>query len=245
MEKELQQLGLSDKEAKTYLASLESGSTTVQQIARKSGLKRPTVYFAIDQLIKKGLMSSFERGKKRFFTAESPERLVSLIAFQRKKAQILEEDLQKILPELDSLFGLTGEKPKVKFFEGKEGLKAIQDDFLKTEDKNIENVYPRDDFIKVFSEAERKEYVAKLRKKKIKVRTIYTSKNESAKLISNPYAERKFVSHEKFPLSADITIYGNKVAIGTYRGKLVGVIIESKEIAETLRLVFNLAWKAA
>lgn len=243
LENELQQLGLSDKEAKTYLASLELGSAAVQEIAKKSGLKRPTVYFAIEQLVKKGLMSSFEKGKKTFFAAESPERLISLITLQQKKAQSLEENLRKFLPQLNDIFGLTGERPKIRFLEGKEGLKALQDDFLKTEDKNIENIYPRDDFIKVFSEAERKDYIAKLRKKRIKVRTIYTSQQKTVSLIPNPYAERKFVSYEKFPFSADITIYGNKVAIGTFRGKLVGVIIESKEIAETLRLIFNLAWE--
>lgn len=245
MEKELEQLGLSDKEAKTYLASLKLGPAPVQEIAKSSQLKRPTVYFAIEQLIKKGLMSSFEKGKKRFFSAESPERLVSLLALQKKKAQALEENLQGLLPQLNGLFDLTGEKPRVRFFEGKEGLKALQDDFLKTEDKNIENIYPRDDFIKVFSESERKDYVTKLKKKKIKVRTIYTSKQGTSALVPNPYAERKFVSHEKFPFSADITIYGDKIAIGTFKGKLVGIIIESKEIAETLRLVFDLAWKSA
>ena len=91
LEKELQQLGLSDKEAKTYLASLELGPVSVQEIAKKSGLKRPTVYFAIEQLIKMGLMSSFEKGKKRYFSAESPERLVSLITAQKRKATALEE----------------------------------------------------------------------------------------------------------------------------------------------------------
>lgn len=244
MEKELQQLGLSDKEAKTYVTFLEAGPSSVQDIAKKSGLKRPTVYFAIDQLVKRGLMSLVEKGKKRFFTAESPERLVSLIAVQKRKAQVLEEDLHKVLPGLNNLFSLTGEQPKIRFLEGKEGLKAVQEDFLKTKDKNIENIYPRDDFIKVFSESERKEYIANLRKKRIKVRTIYTSRQKNAVLIPNPSAERKFVPYEKFPFSADITIYGNKVAIGAYRGKLVGIIIESKEIAETLRLVFNLAWNS-
>lgn len=244
-EKELQQLGLSDKESKTYLASLELGSTSVQEIAKKAGLKRPTTYFAIGQLMKKGLMSSFEKGKKTFFTAESPERLVSLIAAQRRKAQALEEDLQRVLPELNNLFNLTGERPRVRFFEGKEGLKAIQEDILKSKIKSLENIYPRDDFIKVFSQKEREEYIAKREKQKIKVRTIYTSQKPPVLPSKERFVERKFVPHIRFPFSADIVIYGDKIAIGTYRGKLVGVIIESKEIAETLRLIFNLAWEAA
>ncbi len=244
-EKELQQLGLSDKEAKTYLASLELESTSVQEIAKKAGLKRPTTYFAIESLIKKGLISSFEKGKKRFFSAESPERLISLIAAQRRKAQALEEDLQGVLPELNSIFKLTGERPRVRFFEGKEGLRAIQEDFLKSKVKSLENIYPRDNFIKVFSKSEREAYVAKREKLKIKVRTIYTSKKGETRPSKPPLEENKFVSYDRFPFSADITIYGSKVAIGTFKGKLIGVIIESKEIAETLRLIFNLAWQAA
>ena len=135
MEKELEQLGLSDKEAKTYLASLSLGGSVVQNIAKKAELKRPTTYFAIEQLIKRGLMSYFEKGKKRYFVAESPERLISLLAARKKRAQLLETQLQKIMPELNSLFGLIGEKPKIQFFEGKEGIVSIREDILKTKTK--------------------------------------------------------------------------------------------------------------
>lgn len=238
-------MGLSDKEAKTYLASLELGPSSAQEIAKKAGLKRPTAYFAIDGLIKKGLMSSFEKGKKQFFAAESPERLVSVVANQKRKAAALEEDLRHILPTMNSLFHLAGEKPGVRFFEGKEGIKAMQEDFLKSRASSLENIYPRDDFVKIFSKPEREHYVRQREKKRIRVRTIYTSEAGAVLPAKDSLTERRFVSPKVFPFSADITIYGNMVAIATYRGKLIGVIIESKEIAETLRLIFNLAWQAA
>ena len=245
LDKELQQLGLSEKEAKVYLASLWLGPSSVQEIAKKAGLKRPTAYYAIEELMKRGLMSSVEKGKKRVFGSESPERLISLIAAQKRKVTALEEELRRFLPELNNIFGSIGERPKVRFFEGKEGIKVVQEDFLACRVKSLENIYPRDDFIKVFSPKEREEYVARRKKKKIKVRTIYTSQNPPALLTKEPLVERKFIPYDKFPFSADITIYGDKVAICTYKGKLIGIIIESKEIAETLRMVFNLAWLAA
>jgi sugar-specific transcriptional regulator TrmB len=244
-QKDLENLGLSDKEAKTYLASLELGPTAVQEIAKKAGLKRPTTYFAIEQLIKKGLMSSFEKGKKRFFSAESPERLVSLVGSQIKKAQTLEEQLQRILPGLNTIFDAYGERPRVRFFEGKEGLKAIREDFLKSGVKSLESIYPREDFYKVFSKDERRKYTAKRKKRRIKARVIYAIQEGSPLKAKELFTERRALPYKKFPFTADITIYGNKVAIGTYKGKLIGVIIESKEIAETLRLIFNLAWEAA
>lgn len=243
-QKALEQIGLSDKEGKVYLTSLELGPNSIQEIAKKSEFKRPTVHFTVENLIKRGLMSSFEKGKKRFFSAESPERLVSLIAVQRKKAQAIEEELQKILPGLNNMFDSAGEKPRVRFFEGKEGLKAVQEEILRSKISSLENIYPRDDFLKIFSKKERELYVAERKKRKIKARTIYTGK-EKTPFIKESSTERRYVPYDKFPFSADVVIFGNKVAIGTYKGKLMGVIIESKEIASTLRLIFNLAWETA
>lgn len=41
LERVLEKFGLSEKEAKIYLATLELGQATVQQIAKKAGLVRP------------------------------------------------------------------------------------------------------------------------------------------------------------------------------------------------------------
>lgn len=241
-EKQLQQLGLSEKEAKVYSASLELGPTSVQKIAKRAQLKRPTTYFAIEGLIRMGLISSFEKGKKRYFSAESPERLISLVAAQKRKAQALEEDLQKILPELNKIFGLSGERPKVRFFEGKEGIKAIQDDVLRSEFKSMEQFVPLDDSYKVFPPrpGDHRQKI-KTKFKKIPMRTIYTF---SKGAILSPERTR-FIPHEKFPFSTEITIYGDKVAIAALKEKIIGVIIESRIIADTLRSIFNLAWEAA
>lgn len=71
-EKELQNLGLSEKEAKVYTTSLELGPDTVQNIAKESGINRATTYVQIGTLKEKGLISEFEKGKKTYFVAESP-----------------------------------------------------------------------------------------------------------------------------------------------------------------------------
>jgi len=244
-ENELQQLGLSEKEAKVYLASLELGSTSVLEISKKAGLKRPTTYYAIEELIKKGLMSSFEKGKKRCFSAESPERLLSLIIVKRRKVAVLEEDLQRVLPELNNIFNLAGERPKVRFFEGREGIKTIQEDILKSKFNSIEEIVPLDESYKIFPPSS-KDHRHEMRKKakKISVKMIYSSKKGEILPGEEDSIERRFVPPGKFPFSAEINVYGNKTAIVTYKGKLIGIIVESEEIANTLRVIFNLAWKA-
>lgn len=48
----LEQLGMHEKKAEVYLACLELGNATAYLIAKKVGLKRPTVYDIANQLMR-------------------------------------------------------------------------------------------------------------------------------------------------------------------------------------------------
>lgn len=67
----MQKLGLTEHESKVYLAALSLGPSSASQIAEQTGIKRPTVYLALENLAKQGLMSENLAGKKRLFEAES------------------------------------------------------------------------------------------------------------------------------------------------------------------------------
>jgi len=242
LEKELQKLGLSDKEAKVYLASMELGPSPVQAIASKAGVNRATTYVMIESLIGRGLMSSFEKGKKKFFTAESPLRLLSILHKEEAELKDKMKHLEEITPRLNAFLANVEERPRVRFYEGKEGLRAVQEDFLRTNDKRIETIYAAEYIRQVFTEEERKEYVAKRMKKGIKVRSIYTFANNT---LTSKTATRCKVPASKFPLFCDIVMYNNNVAINSLKGRLFGIIVESKEFADTMRSIFELAWEAA
>ncbi len=245
-EEALEQLGLSDKETKTYLAALNLGSASAQEIAKKAGLKRPTAYFAIERLSKLGLISSFEKGKKRYFSAESPERLLYLITGQRRKVASLEEDFRRVLPELNNIFKMSGEQPRVRFFEGREGIISIQQDILKSKFLSIEEFVPLDEAYKIFPPAS-KDHRRRIQKRfsKIPRKVIYSSRKGKILPAKEGKLERRFISPSRSLFSGELVIYGTKTAIVTYKGKLIGIIIESREIADTLRTIFNLAWVAA
>lgn len=242
LEKELQKLGLSDKEAKVYLASMELGPSPVQSIGSKAGVNRATTYVMIETLIERGLMSSFEKGKKRFFTAESPLRLLSILHKEEAELKDKMRNLEEIVPHLNALLAKVEERPRVRFYEGKEGLRAVQEDFLRTNDKRIETIYSAEYIRQVFTDDERKEYVRKRMEKGIKVRSIYTfGKNN----LTDKTATRFKVPTSKFPLFCDIIMYNNNVAITSLKGRLFGIIVESKEFADTMRSIFELSWEAA
>jgi len=245
---ELKNLGLSEKEAKVYLASLELGPASVQEIAQKAGIVRTTTYNMIESLRQKGLMSRFTRGKRPYFTPEAPDRLLSLLELQKKEIEEKEKRFKQFLSDLRTIYKLAGERPKVRFFEGKEGLKAIQEDILKTKTKTIDEFIALDEAYKVFPPGpkdHRQKIAQKIKKERIRNRIIYTSQKGPILPKKDAIAERRFLPPEKFPFSAEIVIYAQKINLVSYIGKLVGVIVEEKSLAEAMRKLFDLAWQGA
>ncbi len=56
--KKLEEIGLNEKEAKVYIATLELGEGSASEIAKKSEVNRATTYFILEKLIKMGLVST-------------------------------------------------------------------------------------------------------------------------------------------------------------------------------------------
>ena len=120
----LKEYGLNEKEAEVYLAALELGEATGFQIFKRTKLKKPTVYYILEEIQKKNLVSLTQKGKKKFYIAESPFKI---------KEQLKEKlrSFNDLLPELMSHYNQGHRKTKLKFYEGKEGLKEVYNDTLK------------------------------------------------------------------------------------------------------------------
>src|SRR3989344_3206057 len=129
---QLKTLGLSENEAKVYLAMLELGPASVMEISQKSGINRPTAYVQIESLKKLGLVSTQTKGKKQLFIAESPDQLEFVLDRQASELKRKQSELNKILPDLLNAYRSSGTEPQVRFFEGKEGILRMQEIVLKS-----------------------------------------------------------------------------------------------------------------
>ncbi len=143
------------------------------------------------------------------------------------------------------LFETNEERPRVHFFEGKTGLQDMINDFMKSKFASVEEFVPLDEAF-AFSPPKKGDYRQKISKKfrKVPMRTIYTSNNGLLLKPKKGLRERRVLPKEKFPFLGSLTIYGNKVALISQKKTVTGVIVENKEIAETLRTMFDLAWGA-
>jgi len=246
IELELQKIGLSEKEAKVYLAALELGQASVQNIALKAGVNRATTYTILESLIEKGLCSTYEEGKKTFFIASSPEYLLSLFEIKKKEIEENKGNFSQLLPELHSIHNRQKDKPVIKFFEGKQGILNCIDEFMRVsgnKDEPSRMLYNKDLLERIFSEPEREQYRQFRLKKKVRTKVLYNY--VAGELRSTPDGTRVKVGEKEFPFNSDIAFYGDYIRLASLGKKLSAVLIKDREIAGTLKSLFDLAWEAA
>lgn len=243
---DLEQLGLSEEEAKVYLAVLELGGSYVSAIAKKAGVHRVGCYHTLDNLVRKGVVSSLTKDKMKYYAVDSPRILVNQMEERYHQAQ-------KLLPELLSITNAMAYKPKIQYYEGLQGIKNIFEDTLTAEDE-ILGYTNLAELPEVMTETYLKDYATRKIEKGIKTRMLspiskhalaYTKKYYPKDFDRN-LVEIFFVNPKEFQFEYEINIYGNKVSLVSLNpNELMGMIIESPLYAKTQRAVFNLAWLGA
>jgi len=239
-EKYLQEIGLSDKEALVYVTLVQSEHLSVIDIAKKTKINRTTVYLVLESMQKKGLISETRVGKKVHYEAAPPERLETYIERQKIVLDERAKMLKDIIPQIKSIQRESGERPVVKYFEGKEGIISSTEELFSASHENsiVYLLYPKELVEEIFSEKERAKYRQLRISKKIRSKSVYASTGGTVK--EDGTGDRVAIDMSKYPISCDISIYDDRVRIHTLGKKLTGIFIENKDVADTLRSIIDL-----
>lgn len=111
----LMNLGLKRKEAQVYLAALQLGRGSAQSIAQKAGLKRPTTYIILAELMQKGLVLKVPKARGQMFVAKPPKELYA-------NAEERIAQARAALPALEAI-AKAQEKVRTLYFEGTQGVR--------------------------------------------------------------------------------------------------------------------------
>ncbi len=115
-------LGLSNIEITIYLDLIKLGNSPASVIARRLKLNRSTVRYNLENLAKKRFIFQENRNGTYFFTAEDPENILLLIQSEQKKIKQKELAVSQIIGDLKAMKNPHINTPKVRFFEGVDGL---------------------------------------------------------------------------------------------------------------------------
>jgi sugar-specific transcriptional regulator TrmB len=254
---ELLRLGLTDEEARIYVACLEINGGPVSVIARKANVHRVSAYHTLENLLEKKLLSEYNRNGVKCFAPEAPEKLEQLALERVNLAKML-------LPQLKSLTSAKGFRPRIRFYEGMDGVERVFNESLSghEETRTKESSMQKNEILgytNLKQIAERipaffTQYTHRRMKSGIKVRYLSPNTVESVHAI-DPFLPEKYdpnlieillVNKDQFPFDNEILLFGNQVGIVSLNpDELLGIIVESATLARTMKAIFDLAWLGA
>lgn len=245
MENIVKHLGLSEKQSQTYLVLLESGTCSMSELAKRTGLKRPTCYLLINDLVTLGLVNEQKNGKRKVYSAVHPRRLLELVKHR-------ERAIEEVFPQLLALHNSPKDKPKIHVFEYNydKGVKQLYGDIYKSLQQGSEVL-----FFTNFAAFKNFPQYVKLYKKTlkeladIKIRELIFGENAEEywqKEIKQHQGKRHFTRLLPPNLKhgeTDMMILNNQIGICSLKKNIFITIIESQDIADSQRALFECAWQ--
>jgi len=245
MHNQLATIGLSKSERVAYDALLSHGALTPPELAKISGLTRVNSYAALKGLTQKGLVREQDVQNKLVYFPLPPTKLRELARRRTDEVRTNLDSLEGLIPTLMNQYALVSGQPGISHYEGIEGIKKVYEDALRPP-------YPEEILVfrSIYDSKELEDFIQKHVERRaklgIKSRTIsppgirHPSIGEQELL-----RELRFFPRENFSLPTEISIYGDKVAFISLRKDLIATVIQGKDIAETLRILFEIIWKDA
>jgi len=237
----LKELGFNENKAKIYMACLESGTATAAEISRRAGIVRTTVYKILEELAEENLVEINIDKKIKTFTALAPAKLVELLEGKKNSAASL-------LPDLLDIFKQTKFKPKVKFFEGVDGLKKVFEDTLQFKDITVYTFSPISDLLSAWGDVYIRHFLNRRVKNNIIRRNLRQKSDASSAAGDWEFyaADEKLKREVRFlpteiKFNVLIQLYENRLSIISTEENY-GFIIESRELFLFMKQIFELLW---
>lgn len=244
VEKLLEELGFSDKEVKVYLAALRLGMQPASVLAKHLKMNRVTAYVICKKLIERGVANAVTRNNIQYFTVERPEALIKYAERQEQAWVHRKQSIEKNLPEFSDYLRDVSALPKVRFYEGIEGIKTVYEDTL-SQGNMIRAFLTVDTIPKELKDYLARDYMKALLKGEVESHIVMPDSKWARRYAARDSKYNRttvFVEAGRFPFETEIALYGkDRVAFISFReGDFTGVIIENEAIHNTLVAVFEL-----
>ena len=235
----LKEIGLSDNEIRIYLELLKRGESLASTLAERAGVNRTLTYQILSNLMKRGLVGYVIKNQTKYFRAGHPSKLMDYL---KEK----ETHIERIIPELTKLALPEERNYSVELYEGKEGLKTIMNDIIRTK--------PREwlDFtsgmtIDLLPEFFMNKWEKARIKARIKARFLINDTKEGRirgeELKKLKLSEVRYLP-EGLKSPSHIYVYKDRVGIALWvKESPFGIVIRSEEIAHRFGEFFEWFWK--
>lgn len=249
---QLNRIGLSAKGVDTYLSLLEMGRGTAYQLAKKMSVPRATVYFVLDELIQKGLISSAKKQSTTIFTPNPPAALLRLTEGERDEAARRVGIARGLVDLLGPIFERRAvEMPRLQFVEGREAVHAL---LQENEEAWHQSMLETDctwwgfDDTSLFANYSQWFKQMWVRREELRRDRIYVNVFSNVAVASSLRERWPKTKLRPFPEGYDFTstlwLCGNFVIVIASRRTHYALQLRDPLLAESIRFMFRMLWNA-
>lgn len=238
------EIGLPKTEARILNSLIIDGPATGSTLAMRIGIQKSVVYFALTQIMHRGLVYFVVvNGKKEYRIVEA--NIMKTIIENRNKE--FSKNIQQITQILETI-PKSKKHAELKIFQDWSGMKKAFEELLEVK-QGIEGiVFPVSIPEKVLSRFRRlmKQVHSKRVNKKIPCKLLISSKLYSTigkDRKKEPFTTVRFVYLEQL-MPMIVNVYGDKTLLAVWTSPPSAIIIPSKDVADSFRVYFNLMWKS-
>lgn len=246
----LEILDLNDKEIAIYLMLLQVGTSPASTLGDRTQIVRSTAQYTCQQLEKKGLIRMVQKGNVYLYTAEEPEKLLLLLDKQKRELESKEIRVGRIIGQLKGLMNPNAILPKIKFFEGRDGIlegyRHVMDSVGKGEEllsylHALEELEDEWNLNKPFADVTKALEKKGIRCKLICPRSVYAQ--EWQKLDRPPLRVTRLCDPPDGLSPTEVIIFRDSLfAITLERSQLFAYIVENRSITSMHRHMFHQLW---
>jgi len=237
MDTRLSALGLDEKEQRFYLAALQLGSAPVAAVAGRAGITRTSGYDILERLQRRGLLTQIQGDGALLVVAEDPVVLFS----QWERTRDLIENL---VPELRSLFNATRLKPRIRFYEGIEGISRVLWDTLECRSGTLYGILSMNELLETPGREEMNRFIAERVRRAITLKVLRSRSREADTLWPSSRDELRELRYAPPDIDLGMTmfIHDDTVSYLSSKQENYGLVIESREFSSLNRALFDGLW---
>lgn len=244
----LANLGLSDSEIQLYLAMTSRGALRAAELVQITGGKRPTVYYALRQLLDRGLVRHLATQGAKRFQAEPPEKLLTLLDLRTEELRDLKERARDMLPRFAANKIAHEGLPSVNYFEGKQAMKQIVMETLYCKSKHIDTIAPKDNFFWQIGQTFSQRYINERVHRGITTRNLWEEPLKPELMLKSykGLSEVRIlpkIMYDKFRTT--IFLYDDKVMYISSIENAYVLLVQSQEHHECLKAMYEGLWAAS
>jgi len=222
------------------------GPMGATELALKANLSRTSIYDLLGNLIEAGIIFETMKGGKKLFSIQRPQKLELLLNEQKQRILEAEKELDEVKRQYNSSSRIT--KPRLQLYEGRAELQQMMRDLLMCNNVTVLAIWPQEKMLSVLTPSFMSEFHRKRVERGIKIKVIWLAGEELLArqynfLMAGPSFLREMrVAPKQFDFTIGYSIYGDMVRFISSAKENFGFLVESKELAKSMRSQFELIW---